>query len=333
MYNEFMETNTCLDEQGNYPRKPNEVVSQIQSDECANLQNNSGLDGKQTNNYADLQSMICDIRQGVEILASQKIMTIAANEVSKCQESDDPTLASEWSRILRYAQAVTCILCKYDPKLATILLNGRFPQILMGNSDGTGYPRWVSPDAKPESGSNRPVTSGGVYQAIQDALMSVWHLWAEHPEFNYFAQTLDDSSDNHNLESQMTSAPASEGDTALVGSGSEGTSLLYTYTEGAWVFTRVLDNETDNLTNFATTHIVSGFYATKGVYYFDGTWQIMDADISDIQDQIDNLDNLFNNAVLSSSEPGYILTTASDVTSAQAVPCDANKQTIVLITG
>lgn len=323
----------CKDENGNYARLPSDVVEQLTEEECKNLKSNTGLDGNQTSNCGGLQSMICDIKQGVDILASQKIMSVSANEASKCQPSSDPTLASQWSRILKFAQAIACILCKYDPKLATLLTSGKYPQILMGNSDGSGLPRWVTPDTKPTEGSIRPVTSGGIYQAIQDALVSVWHLWKEQPKFNYFAQTLDGSSDVHNLLSQMTSSPATEGDTALVASGSEGTSLLYTYTNGNWTFTRVLDISTDNLSNFATTHIESGYYADKGVYYFDGTWQILDADISDIQEQIDDLYSMFNSSVMAGDNNSYLLTTASSMAEANAVPCDNEKYTIVLITG
>ena len=325
--------NPCTDEQGKYRYEPNYVVPEISTTQCENLQNNVGLNGDATNNCGDIQSLVCDIKQEVDILASNKIMVVAPNDTSKCQDDNDPTLASMWSRILRFAQAVTCMLCTYDPRLATLLTSGKYPQILMGNSDGTGFPRWVTPDSKPQEGSEKTVTSAGIYQAIQDAILSVWHLWQEQPEFDYFAQSLNDPNDPHNLQSQMTATPATNGDTALVASGTEGTSLLYTYNNGTWEFTRVLDNATDNLTNFATTHINKGFYATKGVYYFDGTWQVMDADISDIEEQINELLQLFRQSVISGGDDEYILTTAPTLTQAQAVSCDPDKSTIVLITG
>lgn len=328
-----MESNSCLDENGNYQRPANEVVSQIDANECDNLGSNKGLDGTSDNNCSDLQSMICDMKQEVDIVASQKIMQIAANEVSKCKANDDPTLASMWSRILRFSQAITCILCNYDPYLPNLLMNGKYPQILMGSGDGSGYPKWVTPDTIPEEGSSNPVTSGGIYKAINDAILSVWRLWKEQPEFDYFAQTYDSSTDSHNLLAQSTATPPVNGDTALVASGTQGTSLLYTYTNGNWVFTRVLDNATDNLTNFATTHINKGFYEEKGIYYFEGTWQVLDADLTDLENKINDLQDLIKSAVISSSEEGYIMTTAPTYADAQNVVCDQNKATVVLITG
>lgn len=324
----------CPDENGNYPHESNEVVPQITAAECENLKTATGLDGTKRNNCEDMSDMLCDIKQDVEWLASQRIATIAANEASKCAPSSDPTLASMMSRILRYSQAVACVMCSYDPFIATILKSGRYPQILMGSVSNNGYPTWVNPDEVVTPDSVRPVTSAGIYKAIEDAILSVWHLWAEHPQFDYFAQTLDDPDDAYNLKSQMNKYPAVNGQTALVASGTQGTTLLYTYTGGNWTFTRVLNQPADNLTNFATTHINQGAYATNGVYYFDGTWQVMDADIGTLEARVEVLEKIFREAITSGDEGiGYIITTRPTLGTANAVECNPEKDTIVLITG
>lgn len=323
----------CLNENGEWPQPADKVMPDITDEECNNFAANTGLDGTQAGNCDDLTALVCAIKQECDAINIDQAIVIAANDDSKCQDDDLPTLASMWSRILRYAQATTCMLCEYDPRLATILKTGRYPQVLMGSLQDGGYPQWVNPDDYPSEDSKNPVTSAGVANAIKDALLSVWHLWEEQPEFKYFAQTLNDPEDRHNLESQMEKWPAEEGDTALVASGEDGTSLLYKYVDGEWTFVREFTAEDDNLKNFGATHITDGYYAENGVYYFDGTWQVMDADYTQIEEKIEELKNLMNNFVLSGDDRQYILTTRPTLGEAKSVQCSEDRSTIVLITG
>lgn len=319
---------SCVDaETKQYPRPAAEVVPVIDEIQCANLQAFIGINGDKNQNCDDLAALVCDIKQEVDALNIEDAITIAANDASKCADDDLPTLASIFSRILRYLQASSCILCAYDPRLSTILKTGRYPQILFGSLQEGGYPQWIAPDKTPTEDSQNPVTSAGIYKAIQDAILSVWHLWEEEPEFTYFAQTLDE------LNGQMADAPASNGDTALVASADGKTSLLYTYTNGAWKLTRQLTAADDNLTNFAVTHIVKGKYATNGVYYFDGTWQVMDTDMSELEAQVDELKKTYDKSVLSTDTTSYVLTTRPTLADAKAVACTAGRDTIVLVTG
>lgn len=317
--------------------KPDDLVSEINETECENLGATSGLDGNQRDNCDDLNEMVCAIKQDVDAIATERAMVIAPNDASKCQDDDDPTLASFWSRVLRFSQAITCILCEYDPFIATLLKSGKYPQILMGAVGNNGYPQWVNPDEVPTLGSSKPVMSGGVVQTIKEALLSVWHLWEEYPEFKWFAQTLNDGDDYRNLLEQSKTETPIEGDTALVGFDGTDHNVLYTYKNGQWTKTKVF-GKNDGLVNFAVTHIVRGAYADKGVYYFhDGntdTWQVMDVDAGDLDEKLNELLAAFNKAVQSPSyDEQYILTTRPTAAEAHAVPCDPNKTTIVLITG
>lgn len=325
---------TLITSECSYTHEPNEVLPDITETECENLGASAGLDGAQRGNCDDLLGLLCDIRQGIDAVNVNQAITIAPNDASKCRDDNLPTLASQWSRILRFAQAVVCILCNYDPRISTILKMGRYPQILMGSQQDGGYPQWVNPDDIPTEGSEKPVTSAGVYDAIEEAIMSVWHLWKEQPEFDYFAQTLDSASDPYDLMTQMEKWPAEEGNTALVATSDGKTSLLYTYTGGKWVFTRELTNEQDNLTNFATTHINKGYYATNGVYYFDGTWQVMDVDMGELDKRVEELEAIFKKVVVSGdADVNYTLTTRPTLEEAEKVECIPGRETIVLVTG
>lgn len=343
-------TDDCRDANGMWPRRASQIVPELTETERTNLRANRGLDGTAKENCPDLESMICDIKQEVEAIANQRSMVIAANEASKCGTSDDPTYASMMSRIYRYADAMTQVMCAYDPFIATLLKSGRYPQILMGSVQDNGstepgccpqvgYPQWIEPDEYPTEGSKKPVTSEGVYQAVKDALLGVWHVWEEYPEFDYFAQSLNSSTDTYNLTIQSTETPPSEGDTALVRYDGTDYNVLYTYTGGNWVKTKALTSA-DGLTNFATTHINKGQYESNAVYYFDeggnngSTWQVMDTDLGELEKKVEELQKIFDNSVLTqASSEKYVLTTRPNLTQANAVPCTNGKSTIVLITG
>lgn len=331
----------CQDGNGSWPRSASEVVPQLTDAEWENLKGNSGLDGSGNDNCPDLKQMLCDMKQDVEAIAQQRSMVIAANDVSKCGNDDDPTLASMWSRILRYSEAVAAVLCGYDPFVATILKSGRFPQVLAGAVQEGGYPQWITPDDMPTANSKKPVTSGGVYQAVRDALLGVWHVWDEYPEFGYFAQSLNDEADSKNLEAQTTATPPETGDTALVRYDGTDYNVLYTYGESGWAKTKVLTEAEDGLRNYTVTHINKGSYAENGVYYFDegdngsgSTWQVMDASLGDLEAKIEQLEELYGRAVVAETpEESMILATRPTLADAQAVPCTSGKTTIILITG
>lgn len=324
----------CLDENGRYPQAANVVMPELTLAEVESLKANTGLDGKQKDNCSDLETILCSIKQDVDAVANGGTMVVSPNEDSKCNDNEDPTLASMWSRILRYGQAVGAILCAYDPYIATLLKTGKYPQILMGAVQEGGYPQWVNPDDYPAAGSSRPVASEGVIKGVKDAILSVWHLWEEEPRFDYFADTLNDEEDKFNLETQTEEYGALEGDRALVAKDGDLTSLLYVYDGTNWVFEKQFTLEDDMLTNFATTHIEKGHYATHGMYYFDGTWQMIDADLGDLGSVIEELESVYNVAVKSADpDTRFVLTTRPTVAEAQKVPCTEGIQTIVLVTG
>lgn len=332
-------TDDCRDINGEWPHLANQVMPELTDSERQNLRINKGLSGTANENCPDLEAMICDIKQEVEAIANQRSMVIAANDTSKCNPDTDPTHASMWSRLLRYTDAVTQILCAYDPFIATLLKSGRFPQILMGAVQEGGYPQWISPDTYPTENSKKPVTSGGVYQAVKDALLGVWHVWEQYPEFDYFAQSLNSSTDANNLAVQSAKTVPTEGDTALVRYDGTNYNVLYTYTGGSWTKTKTLTGA-DGLTNFATTHINKGYYGSNAVYYFDeggsngSTWQVMDTDLGELEKKVEELQKIFEQSVLSqASGEKFVLTTRATLAQANAVPCTNGRSTIVLITG
>lgn len=320
---------------------PADLIAALTETECENLKNNTGLDGTQDSNCEDLQGgLLCDIRQELEAILKNESMTIFANDFSKCSDTDEnPTLASMWSRIYRYSQAVTCVLCSFDPFIAKLLKSGRYPQILMGApadvmpGDLTGYPVWVMPDDYPNADSGRPVTSDGVYRAIEDAILSVWHLWREHPEFHYYA---DHTTEGSHPLSEITDMEVN--DTALVKeNGVDGEyNIIYKYYDDDWQKEEVIGTD---IPNFTVTHIRKGYFADKGIYYFDDsgtpTWQIMDANLTELERRMELLEEKLERTVISQeSDPNsYMITTRPTLAQANAVPATPGRVTLTFVTG
>lgn len=324
---------------------PADIVPAITEEQCQNLKNNSGIYGTASDNCEDFQGLLCDIRQDLEAVLRNESMTIFANDFSKCSETDEnPTLASMWSRIYRFAQAVTCVFCAYDPFMSVLLKSGRYPQVLMGSPTQTmtdeemgcsqvGYPVWVTPDDYPTEGSYKPVTSDGVYDAVQDAILSVWHIWEEHPSFTYYAEYEDKG--DYPLSSITDMA---EYDYALVKENDEGEfNVIYQWYDDGWQKKEVLGKGT--IPNFSVTNIEKGYWAGKEIYYFEEngvpTWNLMDANLTYLEKRVEAVEEIYKRAILSqdSDNNRYLITTRPNYTQAMAVPATAGKVTLTFITG
>lgn len=324
------------------------LAEEITANECNNLQDGHGTSGTDDTNCDVLQQeLIPAIVQQFYAIHSGDIV-IAANEESKCSDgSPVPTIASMLSRILRFSQAVACILCTYDPILINILKSGRYPQVLMGQS-GSKYPIWRDPSETPTSGSKLPITSGGVWEAIQDAVMSVFHEATDDTEwvknggkltYDFFSK---DVAGLANVcegywgedETPSTDPCPAEGDTALVQNGANGLNQEYKYESGAWVPLDVVKAPR----NYAVIHINKGAYRDEELYWLDvngvQSWNQMDVSDASLRKRLEALEEIYAQAVLPvDKETQYLLTTAADLTAAKAVPCTEGKTTIVLITG
>lgn len=324
---------------------PADLVPALTESQKNNLAENQGMNNDGHTNCEDLNGLLCDIRQDLEAVLVNNALTIFANDFSKCSDSDEnPTLASMWSRIYRYSQAVTAILCTYDAFLAKLLKSGKYPQVLMGSpstdsgessSEGpckkTGYPVWVNPDEYPTNSSRRPVTSDGVYRAVQDAMLSVWHRWEAYPTVQYYAHGYSKGNNPLNSYTDMK-----EGDIALVAQNdSSQINVIYKYTSGAWTVVKALG--LTGVENFAVTHVEKGFYSGNGVYYFDEngkpTWNLLDATLTDLEVKMERVEDQVARAVVSADTTSFLITTRANLSAANSVAATSGKTTLVFITG
>lgn len=301
----------------------NVIVDPITEQECESLGNNTGLDindgettcqALKTKLLPLLSQIIGDISSGS--------MVIYANDDSKCDDQDtSPTLASMLSRIYRVSQAFACILCQYDPTLSNMLMAGTYPQVLMG---GENYPSWVTPDSTPTEGSNNLVTSNGIYTAIQNAIISVWHMWDEGDDgsFEYYATDVQDLPTNGNTE----------GDYALVYDSATYSNMIYEWDGSAWVLSKTVLPA--DMENFAVVHINKGDWADKGLYWFDTGWNLLDADLGDLESRVAALEASMAHTVQAlDTTTTYKLGVVATASQASSVPSEAGVTKIVFISG
>lgn len=307
------------------------VVDPINNSECSSLGNNTGLDVNdgETTCQALQQRLVPLIAQIVGDI-STGVMTIYANDDSKCDDNDDPTLASMMSRIYRVSQAFACILCQYDPTLSNMLMAGSYPQVLMGKQSQNGYPGWVTPDSAPTQGSNRLVTSGGVYTAIQNAILSVWHIWKGNgttaaTDGNY-AYVVNDS------VSELPTTGNTNGDWAIVYDTVTYDVKTYQWNGSSWVSKGTFTAA--QMVDFSVIHVEKGYWEDKGLYWFDTSWNLLDADLGEIEARLDALENSMNYAVQAlDTSTTYKIGVVANRQAAHGVPSESGVTKIMFIRG
>lgn len=307
-----------------------QLVDPISDSECSSLGNNTGLninDGETT--CQALQQRLVPLLAQIMSDISTGVMTIYANDDSKCDDNADPTLASMMSRIYRVSQAFACILCQYDPTLSNMLMAGTYPQVLMGKQSQDGYPGWVTPDSAPISGSQNLVTSGGVYTAIQNAILSVWHLWkgngttaASDGDYAYLVYDVAD----------LPTTGNANGDWAIVYNETTYEVKTYKWNGSSWQNKGTFSHS--QMQDFAVIHVEKGEWEDKGLYWFDISWNLLDADLGEIEQRVDALEQQYQNTVIPlDTATTYKIGVVADTAAAQQVPSEAGITKIIFMSG
>lgn len=208
-----------------------------------------------------LLELICQewyaIKDGVRtIYPNEDMKRICADD-----DDDDPTLQSILSRLLRYFQALGCLVCSGLEDDLNFLKQAS-PKDKVDNAqtvlqhDGEGwYGKWVETDDYPTENSEALVTSGGVYRAIQDYIHDVYHYVGT---WNYLVYKPSDL----NALPEDVHIPQS-GETAMVKEGADGTNQTYTYNGSRWVAGEVNDFSE---WHFPLIHVVYESHFTTDLY-------------------------------------------------------------------
>ena len=242
------------------------AIVQVTTPTCADF-NNCVCD-----NLSYMTELIC--QQLFRIKTGQKTIYTNCDTKEVCDPySNNPTLASILSRLLRFAEAAACLICSMEA--LDIFKSGETDQVFTAATPGESG-QWITLDYYPVEGSENLVASCGVAEAIQDYIESVFHpigkydYWAEDMA-ELEEQTTCESGEpesGESGESGVICEPPAEGDTAVVGE------YYYTYTNGVWVQT----GEVTDLGDFAVITIEKGTYFDKNFFWWNDEWYMINID-------------------------------------------------------
>ena len=250
----------------------------------------------------NLYNCMCDnLLYMVELICQELNMikngekTIYANCQTKklCDPySMNPTWESILSRILRYSQAVVCLLCSMDNM---DISSGEDGEVYRASEPGK-YGYWEKLASDITEGSPVLASSGAAKTAINTYVKSVWHPIGV---FNYFSDSLEDLS---------TEAPSpEEGQTAIVGTN------VYKYANGEWVIDEALTKDIADNDPFGVASIIDGTTNANTEYYiFDGKWSQMDFDDTEVNARLDEYEHRANYSVANEerADPPYNISLA-----------------------
>lgn len=193
-------------------------------------------------------------------------MKVFANPYSLqlCEPGNEsPTNLTLWSRYLRLAHAYLCILCDFMN-----LAHATEGQYLVGEIG------WVTilnqiVEADMNTDGWKLATSGAIYNYIHEKLKSVWHYQGT---VDVIVQNVADLENYPNAKSAIVKSE----------------NAIYDLGNGTWTKNTEIVPE-----DFGVFHINQDSTEAKaesGWYYWGGTWNNLDADLSDLEEQIKALE-------------------------------------------
>lgn len=266
------------------------AVVQITTPTCADF-NNCVCD-----NLSYMTELIC--QQLHRIRTGQKTIYTNCDTKEVCDPySNNPTLVSILSRLLRFNQAAECLICSMEA--LDIFKSGEIDQVFSASTPGEPG-QWITMDYYPTEGNDNLVTSSGVAEAIQDYIHSVFHPIGT---YEYWAEDMADLEEQSACEEESSESgesgepclPPEEGDRAIIGTD------YYTYTNGVWTLT----GEVPDVDDFAVITILKGTYTDKNFYWWDDSWRLLNIDgAGSLEDRVDVIEEYTaNNKIVYSYTP------------------------------
>lgn len=239
--------------------------------------------------------------------------TIYANLYSQAicdPQSDDPTLLTLWTRILRLYHAMECIVCNMSGGSFTV---SKEEQYLVGEA---GWENILEEVVAEGDDSGKLVTSGAIYDYIAEKLHSAWHYEGT---ADVLVKTLDDLD---NFPDATTAVVTDEG-------------KFYKKVNGNWVAQNdpVHDMGVWHI-NTASTIENSGYAVETGSawYPWQGLWQSMDADFKKLQAIIEKLEEQSKQVIVYPDGEDSIAFEVQDKNDFDCSAIDNQKRTIIFIT-
>jgi hypothetical protein len=254
---------------------------------------------------ADVNNCVCQSLEYMSELICQELNKIETGQkdiYANCQVkklcdpySDNPTIASILSRIVRFSQMTGCLLCSMDALVA--FGAGQTNQVYTATEPGQ-FGEWITLEDQLVEDSDNLISSNATYEAINTMLHSTFRPIGT---YDYYAEDITDL---------RTQAPnPGSGKTAVIGDS------YFTYTN-SWRRTGLVPD----LQDLGLVNILSGTWAQREFFWWDDKWNLLDLDPS-TEPRIAALEDAEDDIVLNydTSNEENMMTAPINYTDAQLV--------------
>lgn len=216
---------------------------------------------------SNLAELICEEWNAIKE-DEREIYTNDEHKLACDGDPEDPTLFSMLSRIYRFYTAINCLICSGLNDDFNIYKQGGAGKVFIGS-------KWVAPAKNFNDKATNPlVTGGAIYDKLQEAIQPLYKYFKT---YDYLVSSIDHLASSKDV--------FIKGDTALA------KTVEYTYDGKDWVKgkTQTLHDFDMVHVNKATTYSTYGGIKTtagSGWYWYGGTWNQLDASVSEAYDDL-----------------------------------------------
>lgn len=216
---------------------------------------------------SNLAELICEEWNAIKE-DEREIYTNDEHKLACDGDPEDPTLFSMLSRIYRFYTAINCLICSGLNDDFNVYKQGGAGKVFIGS-------KWVAPAKNFNDKDTNPlVTGGAIYDKLQEAIQPLYKYFKT---YDYLASSIDHLASSKDV--------FIKGDVALA------KTVEYTYDGKDWVKgkTQILHDFDMVHVNKATTYSAYGGLKTtagSGWYWYGGTWNQLDASISEAYDNL-----------------------------------------------
>ena len=215
----------------------------------------------------NLAELICEEWNAIKE-DEREIYTNDEHKLACDGDPEDPTLFSMLSRIYRFYTAINCLICSGLNDDFNIYKQGGAGKVFIGG-------KWITPAKNFNDKATNPlVTGGAIYDKLQEAIQPLYKYFKT---YDYLVSSIDHLASSKDV--------FIKGDVALA------KTVEYTYDGKNWVKGKTQDLHDFDMVhvNNATSYSIYGNIKTtagSGWYWYGGTWNQLDASVSEAYDDL-----------------------------------------------
>lgn len=216
---------------------------------------------------SNLAELICEEWNAIKE-DEREIYTNDEHKLACDGDPEDPTLFSMISRIYRFYTAINCLICSGLNDDFNIYKQGGAGKVFIGG-------KWITPAKNFNDKATNPlVTGGAIYDKLQEAIQPLYKYFKT---YDYLVSSIDHLASSKDV--------FIKGDVALA------ETVEYTYDGKNWVKGKAQGLHDFDMVhvNNATSYSTYGDIKTtagSGWYWYGGTWNQLDASVSETYDDL-----------------------------------------------